>query len=295
MTLSPLHKTAPDPLALAPFLLHANQTEYSNMLRDGFFALQEFYKTQREREQVKSPDTDDELSMVDVHARTHRKGPIESISRSDFEALGSIIHPFWYTALHGLGNLRLAQREVKRWERSISFLTNEQPPHHSETVSTEYFNTAIDSCLIVLCIKAVLQNVLEIACGMLNSKNMHDLRWGVSSLFEPLTNWSACVVRTRAEHDNIHYAIARALVRMCKVMNEVGLSGLSQAQQDYIEECLEVAKLYIVHADNEALLDQEDFYDEEIEEDEASCPVANFRRLIISRCPADLFGTNQSI
>ena len=128
---------------------------------------------------------------------------------------------------------------------------------------------------------------------MLNTENIHDIRCAVSSLFQPLTSWSACVVRTRADHDNVHYAIARALVRMCKAMVEVGLSGLSQVQQDYVKDCLELAKLYIVHTDNEALLGQEDSYDQTSDEDEP-CPVANFRHLIRSRCPDELFPANQT-
>lgn len=106
------------------------------MLRDGFLALQELTRSQRERQQEEIWDSSSEDSMDMEQAQLSRihEGPVECIKGRDFEAVGRILHPFWYSPQHGRGNLRLAKKEVKRWERSIAFLDNEVVPEVSESV-----------------------------------------------------------------------------------------------------------------------------------------------------------------
>lgn len=129
---------------------------------------------------------------------------------------------------------------------------------------------------------------------------MDSIRLAVSSLFEPLDRWSASIIRTREEHDNLHYAIARSLVRIAAAILEADISELSRLQQDYITTCISRAKAYIIQADNKALhgeddscYDDSDGREDEDEEFEHSTYTA-FRRLLREKCSVDLFVTSSN-
>lgn len=133
--------------------------------------------------------------------------------------------------------------------------------------------------------QAVIEDILELASRMLKIENMAAIRTAVTSLFEPLRKWSTAVIRTHEEHNKLHYALARATVRISKVLIEAGLHDLNDGQQGYITECHEASQAYIIHIDNHALLGDDDFSDDE---DEASSKL-RFQHLVRSKAPGAVF------
>lgn len=119
------------------------------MFRDSFIALQEYAKYRKEMQEAAvaaaaaTSDSSDSMDTDNDHVGTDRLGPTESIRPRDFEPIGSILHPFWYSPQHGRGNIRLAKKEIKRWERSIAFLDNEEIPNISESVRSKLFRVFV--------------------------------------------------------------------------------------------------------------------------------------------------------
>lgn len=110
------------------------------MLRDDYIALEAFakYKRNRQKEVESVPISGNGVDMNSIPVTKDRLGPSESIKPRDFEPIGSRLYPYWHNEGHAKRNIRVAQREIKRWERSIAFLDSEEIPIDSETVCPCY-------------------------------------------------------------------------------------------------------------------------------------------------------------
>ena len=72
--------------------------------------------------------------------------PAESLRQPGFEQIGRILYPFWYNVEHARLDVRKSQAEVRRWERSIAFLDEEEVPDVSESVGCLGHSRAMLHC-----------------------------------------------------------------------------------------------------------------------------------------------------
>lgn len=130
----------------------------------------------------------------------------------------------------------------------------------------------------------VIEDMLELANLMLQIENMRDIRNALSKMFEPLDEWSACVIRAKDEHDKIHYAIAKALLCISSAMVRAGLSYLGEDQQKYVTECKEAAGDYVFFVENRESLEEDD-HDIATMDD---CSLITFPKLLCRETPAGI-------